>query len=135
MSRTLKEIKVKYVRPVAATRTWEEISDKLYVTEDTSATAYDIAQILGLPSAEYVDEYKARKVKAVWNMSDIIKKAKLTESEEEAPTLTAADIANAVGLPSADFVDDFKARKVKAVWNLSDIIKKAKLTEITEAAQ
>ena len=81
MSRTLTEIKVKYVRPVAASRTWEEITDRLFITDEAEAvTAEAVASVLGLPSADYVDDFKARRVKATWTLSEIIKKAKLTEA-------------------------------------------------------
>ena len=130
MSRTLTEIKVKYVRPVAASRTWEEVSDRLFITDEAEAvTAEAVASVLGLPSADYVDDFKARRVKATWTLSEIIKKAKLTEAADDVEEVTAEAVASVLGLPSADYVDDFKARKVKAVWDLAEIIKKAKLTE------
>lgn len=88
MSRTLTEIKVKYVRPIAKTRAWEDVTDRFFTTDDVDkVTAESVAAVLGLPSADYVDDFKARRVKATWDLSDIVKKAKLsdvTEKEDKA---------------------------------------------------
>lgn len=101
MTRTLTEIRVKYVRPIAATRTWEELTDRFFVTDDLDkVTKEAVAAVLDLPSPDYVDKWRARRVKATWNLSDIVRKAKLS------------DVADAVTI--GEDLDDARAEEAAA---------------------
>lgn len=73
MTRTLTEIKVTYVKANFKTRSFDEVTDKVYITED-NVTREALAEYYGT-SEDGIISVKRRKVKATWLMKDIISKA------------------------------------------------------------
>ena len=83
MTRTLTELKVQYVKANLKLRTFDEVTDKVYITED-NVTKEALAEYFGT-EAEGILSVKRRKVKASWLMREIMGKAEkeaITDWEE-----------------------------------------------------
>ena len=79
MTRTLTEIRVTYTKANFKTRTFEDVTERVYITDD-DITDYGLAKLLDV-TPDAITDKRVRKVKAEWNLTDIIRKAKLTTVE------------------------------------------------------
>lgn len=73
MTRTLTELKVTYVKANLKARTFDEVTDKIFITED-GLTRAALADFFGTEE-DGILQVRRRKVKASWLMKDIISKS------------------------------------------------------------